>query len=328
MKKLLLYSTGGFGDALVFTHLATLLKETEKYKNHQIDFCVNHDFGFQFGNGNNNDAFEILKIQNNITDFVIFNRFEGTFTYPTGEIISVKTDSPYEHIYLQRDFYSDLGYIKSLFIEFIEEFGIVPNLGETNFRLWTDNVPTIKEPIKHIALPGELDWKNKWPGQEHKVKEIYKILTDRQYTIEIIGPETGKSYLNNLRALESCNLYIGPFGSIGHAAAGLGIDTITLSSIYSPIWDNPAFYHSGFHKGIVCAHSGHCGTFKCITPKYYYPKDPDPLFYGPPVIEWNTPWIENCPYTKNGKSCVSNVEVQEFITALDQWEELNGIRNS
>ena len=59
MKKILLYSTGGFGDALVLTHLATLLQQ--RLLDVHVDFCINHDFAFQFGNGNNKDAVEILK---------------------------------------------------------------------------------------------------------------------------------------------------------------------------------------------------------------------------------------------------------------------------
>ena len=46
MKKILLYSTGGFGDALVFTHLATLLQQ--RLLDVHVDFCINHDFAFQF----------------------------------------------------------------------------------------------------------------------------------------------------------------------------------------------------------------------------------------------------------------------------------------
>lgn len=325
MKKILLYSTGGFGDALVFTHLATLLKQ--QLKEVHIDFCINHDFAFQFGNGNNKDAVEILKLQNYIEDVCILDKNTGILKYSDGKFLDIKESSPYDKVYVQQEFYSDLGYIKSLFIEFINEYGIVPNIGETRFVV-QQNTFQGKFNLRNIAVPGELDWKNKWPGQETKVKEIYEILNKREYVLHTIGPENGKTYLENLQLLEACNLYIGPFGSIGHCAAGLGVSTITLSSIFSPVWDNPEFYHSGFHKAIVCKPQFHCGAYKCITPKLYSQSKNNPNVSGPPLIEWNTPWIENCKYTDTGKSCVSQVEVNDFVKALDAWEELVDYKNS
>jgi len=323
--KILLLASGGFGDAIVFTHLATLLKE--KYPTYSIDFCIGDSFAFQFGNGNNKDILDILQIQNNIDKLAIMNTENGMMTYSDGTTFDSTQPSPYEKLYLQRDFFTDLGYIKSLFIDFINEEGLVPNIGETKFNVFRDKTLPEKYPLNHIAVPGVKDWENKWSNNSADVKELYQILSDRGYILHIIGPENGKSYLENLQELAKCNMYIGTFGSIGHFAAGIGVDTITLSSIYSPVWDNPEFYHSGFHKAIVCKPKFHCGTYACIQPKYYSQPKSNPKSLGPPTLEDNNPWVSTCRYTASGKSCVASVEAKDFVKALDQWEEKVDYKN-
>ena len=324
MKKILLYSTGGFGDALVFTHLATLLQQ--RLLDVHVDFCINHDFAFQFGNGNNKDAVEILKLQRNIADVCILDKNTGILKFSDGKFVDIKESSPYDKVYVQQEFYTDLGYVKSLFIEFIKEYGMVPNIGETQFRV--NSTPAGKKPLNEIAVPGEQDWKNKWKGQEAKVEALYAELIKRGYKLNVIGPENGKTYLENLQLLQSFRLYIGPFGSIGHCAAGLGVNTITLSGIFSPYWDNPEYYHSGFHKGIICKPQFHCGNYACMTPKLYSQPKNNAKVPGPPLIEGNSPWAEKCNYTPDRQSCVSSVTVDEFIVALDEWEERVDYKNS
>jgi ADP-heptose:LPS heptosyltransferase len=123
--------------------------------------------------------------------------------------------------------------------------------------------------------------------------------------------ETG-TLLDSLQKLNNSHIFIGPMGLPVHAAAGLGVDTISVTSVFPNHYDSPEYYHSGWHRSIKS--SIHCGDYRCVTEKIY---TQDSTVEGPKT-KWGF-WPKKCPHTENKLSCVYNVSPDKLIETFADW---------
>jgi len=189
-------------------------------------------------------------------------------------------------------------------------------MGHTNINTETQfNVgqPKDERNFLRIATAGAYDWAIKLG----RIPDFSFI--DRDIEIVELGRDTrpGQTYLQSLQELNNCDLYLGPAGSMQHAAVGLGLDTITVSSILPPEYDMPEFYHSGWHHTIKCAAEHHCGDYKCIVPKYFDPANSQ-SGWGNPTTKVDF-WAKKCPFMQTGVSCIASIKDYQLENAYTEW---------
>jgi hypothetical protein len=103
-------------------------------------------------------------------------------------------------------------------------------------------------------------------------------------------------------------------GSLVHFAAGLGIDTISLTSVFPSEYDCPEFYHSGNHSSIKVNFPKRCAEFNCIKLKQY---DNQQTWGNPPTTFGF--WPKVCSYTSTGMSCNYNITADNIIEKFEAW---------
>lgn len=329
--KFFIFINSGFGDMMLFTHICSLLKSL--HPDCINSFAIDSKFKYQFDNGKEgtdalNELGELFILQNGVDYVGIYDKDTKQFIpkfAKTPELLEkiINEGNNYfvfDDAYTAASHYwSDINLIASMYCRFTEKHGYHPYIGETQFNVGTKKQLPIDN-TKRVAIAGPINWKQKWYGKEDEIFILIDIIKSKS-DIELIeiGPENGNSYLDNLRLLNNCHLLIAPMGSLIHCAAGLGVNTISLSSIYPPTWDNPEYYHSGYHRGIACLPEKHCGDYACITPKYKYHSMDALKWKGPPYIEYNTPWVMECPYTNSGKSCIAETTIMQLVDAFEIW---------
>jgi len=243
-----------FGDMLLGTHACALMKK--KYPNSYIAMVISENTtlttverkGFS-------EIIEILKLQPGIDDVITYGG-RCFRTISRGKPFNNRVDFKLH----QFEWYSDLGIVKSMQTEFLLNSYIDSFDTETYFS--TGNINIIKN--SEITTAGELDWVRKigfFP------KKLFNYITDKGYIIKYLGADTRQgTYLDSLKELEKTLLYIGPIGSMSHFAAGLGLSTINVCSVFPAQYDSPEYYHSGFHKSVL---TNRKEDYSMITPKYY-----------------------------------------------------------
>jgi len=331
----ILFCQGSFGDIIHFSHLAKFIKP--RIPNCTIYFAVNDKLQYQFNNGIDdptNEILDIIELQEGIDHVGVFTSLntikneKGNILNDTIILRNGDKITECSKIYEQCDFYTDSTYLDSLYIEYINDFGYHPMLKETKFNVGTKK--KLSKEYIDIAIPGYGDWNNKWKNKDKEKQSLLNYIkkTVTNSRIVVIGPENGNSYLKNLQLLNNCRLFLGPHGSLAISAVGLQVDTITIGDIVPPTWDNPQYYHSGFHKAIVCRSVDHCGSYKCMEKgrRYLTQTKCNPSFAGPPWIEFGSPWIEKCPYTDSGLSCVNMTRVEDIIDAFNRWLQVRFIK--
>jgi hypothetical protein len=320
MKNVLIYNSQAAGDCLLGTHSARLYKQY--FPNSKICFAVRAGLVPTTSEGElqTSEILEVLALQEHI-DYV------GQIHHsPSGFSLQLYNSSePYisfDEIVEQHSWYSDLGIAKSQATQLVSRYPDLDfNSTETLFTVGVE----AERPKNYIqiAMSGPLDWNRKTKNERLRLKtieELKKYLVKHRVDAKIVllgrDVETG-SLLDSLKALNNSHIFIGPTGLHTHAAAGLGVDTITLTSVFPAHYDCPEHYHSGLHQSIKS--KNHCGTYECVTEKTVL----DTSLEGPKTSLGF--WPRQCPYTPNSLSCVTSISEVDILQAFDVWYSTKGV---
>lgn len=334
-KTVLVFNNQALGDMLLGTHMATLIKKDHPSWN--ITFAIQEEPMLTMSTNDPDkgasEMVELLRIQPNIDNFGLLNQQTGMLS-----IISGQQVQKFDIMYHQSEWWSDLGAAASMQVPYYKDKGI--EITRENIDTETKfNVNSKKELPSHlrVATAGPLDWNNKVKRDETRLAVLEGLYSVGISTndkgihsidgVEVIqlGADMGNNtYLESLQILNNCHLYVGPEGSMSHMAAGLGVDTILVCSVYPPEMVAPAYYHSGNHYSVQCRKENHCGDYRCIGDKPY--KDSTTQGWGNPPCKF-TSWPSKCPYTPNKRSCVWNVDAEDIINKFKEWYEKDFIRS-
>ncbi len=316
MNNVLIFNSLAFGDALCGSHLAKIIKKD--YPNCNITFAIKSNFSLTMSTNEpdqgQKEVLEILALQEDIDSIAILDQETGSLLFYSGQKVK-----EYDIIYHQGEWWSDLGMVASMQVPYYLDQKL--EIDRDNIDTETQfNINSPKTLPKHIrvATAGPLDFNNKFKN-EYKRQQIMTGILETNSTIELImlGADIGRrTYLESLKILNNCHIYVGPEGSLTHLAAGLGVDTISMNSPFPASYLNPKFYHSGYHIGVMARPEKHCETFKCITPKPYDPTIPK-SFDGPKSEFSN--WPHHCPYMEDGWSCIANTEAEDVVKEFKLW---------
>lgn len=320
-KNIVIYNSQAAGDCLLGTHTAKLYKRLNPDCN--ITFVTRE--GLVPTTAENEmftkDLHSLLYMQDGIDQVgQVLNTAEG----PKIQVFDYDGEISFDRIIHQHSWFSDLGIVKSQSYSLFEEYGQEPfEDTETQF-----NVQREKELPKNylnIAIPGPLDWNRKTSNEQERVlfiQTLAEFLKTKKVSARILmlgkDVETG-TLVDSMRKLNDCHLFVGPIGLPVHMAAGLGVDTIHLTSVLPEKYDSPSEYHSGWHQAIKS--KIHCGTYSCVSEK---------KFSKQVLSESEGPktkfgfWPKICPFTDNGFSCVHNITHRDIVDKLERWYEQRG----
>ena len=306
-----IHNTQAFGDMLLGTHVAKFIKK--HITNCHITFAINQSATLTTAEKSPDGLFqmaEILLLQEGLDTIGLVN--DNKIQYLMGK--KSPNDSLMK-IIKQYEWYSDLGIVKSMFTDLFQ-MGFGEHNTETEF--WFGRYPDRPTNRLKIVTLGPLDWNKKWGNEEGRKKILSHVSSKNVELIQIGRDIKQQRYLQALQQMQDCHLYLGPAGSVGHAAAGVGMDTIVLCEVFPPQVLSPEFYHSGYHKSIVARAENHCGSYKCITQKKFDIIKSQEGF-GNPVVEFNSFWTPTCTYMPDNKSCVAMIQPEQLIDAFDMW---------
>ncbi len=316
MKNVLIYNSLAFGDALCGTHLAKVIKKD--FPKCHITYAIKTNFSLTMSTNEpdqgKKEVLEILALQEGIDSIAMLDQATGSLLFYSGQKIK-----DYDKIYHSGEWWSDLGMAASMQVPYYLDQNkpiIRANIDtETKF-----NINSTKELPEHIrvATAGPLDFNNKFKNEYKRQRIMEGILSvDSQIELIMLGSDINRrTYLESLKILNNCHIYVGPEGSLTHLAAGLDVDTISMNSPFPASYLNPKYYHSGYHIGVMAKPEKHCGTFKCITDKPYDPTAPK-SFDGPRSEFSN--WPQHCYHMKDNWSCIANTNAEDVITEFKIW---------
>lgn len=304
---------GRLGDCFVGSTLCTLIKQ--KFPDKKTAFIMSKNCFDTIG--------EVIKLQDNI-DYLGYVENNRVILVQDVDADQLSV----EKIYIQGNYYTDLSFYQSLIIDFINDHGLPENAKtQTYYRLDT---PKILPKKLTIAVNDTSDWIKK-RKYNLILKDQVKNLLKTKYKADVIeiGIDNKLSYLENLRILNNCHLYLGFFGSLSTFAAGIGVDTITYPTVMPPSWASASFYADGWHKHVLPKPENHCKYYKCVIPRpYYFPRTElteikgqlFSTFSGPPVIEdHNDIFGQTCRHTSDNKSCISKMTLADIDYQLQVW---------
>lgn len=315
---ILIYNDQAFGDALIGTHLARLLKD--KYPESNIIFAIPPTMNLTTSKNQKDgliDIINILSLQYGI-DGVYLLESDGeiiTIDHKHGYVLANSPDLVLE----QREWWGNLGIVGSNILPYYKLENLSLNRKnmntETKFNVGTKKV--LPERLT-VVTQGPYEWERKLNNskvQQQVVNEIKKYAN----VIELDVKTHNGTYLEALQIANNCNLFIGPIGSLAHACAGLGLDTISITSVFPNKYDSPEYYKKiGYHDSIYPKKENHCGSFKCITTKNYDPNNEITDFGNPPVDDF---WAKKCDYMEDGLSCISKYTVEDIMNSFLKWYE-------
>jgi hypothetical protein len=314
MKNVLIYNSQAAGDCLLGTHTARLYKK--QFPDSNIYFCTRYGLVPTTAESENETAelLELIGIQEHIAGVgQIVNTTQGPAVQLVGEN---KEPIKFDEVIEQHGWYSDLGIVCSQSASLFEKYDFVV-FSDTETRFNVDSEKTLPTDHIVIGMPGPLDWNRKTKNEALRISFLTKLkyyLEQNKIPAKIMllgrDVETG-SLLQSMQKLNNCHIFIGPMGLPIHFAAGLGVDTINISSVLPKEYDSPEFYHSGWHRSAKS--NLHCGTYACVTPKTF----PDTSHEGPKT-EWGF-WPKKCPLTENGFSCVYNTSPDLLVSYFADW---------
>lgn len=315
MQHLIVINTQSFGDILLSTHVARLAK---KYcPDTLVHFYINPNITLTTAEHDPEARMDMLRIlfnQENIYSVGFFMNDRIYSHFCKDQVMKPMTD--YKTLLIQ-GWSSDLGIVKSQLKPFYDLYGITDEIDtETEFNVGGLMYKDITGRKLTVGLAGEQDFLRKWHNKQ-EYEKLLAMVRDTKYNIDIerFGVDVENTpYSRQLARLQKCDLLISPIGSLVHCAAGLGIDTISLTSVFPVEYDCPEVYHSGWHKSIKVKYPRHCGTFKCVTNKPY----DNQSSWGNPATEFGF-WPSVCPYTVNGGSCNYNITAAHIIEKFDEW---------
>jgi hypothetical protein len=314
MKNVLIYNSQAAGDCMLGTHTARLY--SLMFPNSNIYFCTRYGLVPTTAEGEEEslELLQLIAMQDHIRGV---GQVVNTVNGPQVQLLG-NHSSPisFDEVIEQHSWFSNLGIVKSQSAALFERYGeIYYSNTETQF-----NVGSVKQlPKDHIviATPGPLDWNRKTKNEALRISFLTKLkyfLEQNKISAKILlvgrDVENG-TLLSSVQKLNNCHIFIGPIGFHTHMAAGLGVDTISVTSVLPEQYDNPKFYHSGWHQ--FTKSQFHCGTYACVSEKTY----PDASPEGPQT-KWGF-WPKKCPHTENGFSCVHNTSPDVLISLFADW---------
>lgn len=303
MKNLVICNLQSFGDILLSTHIARL---SRKYlPGVKVHFFVRSDLTLTTAETNPEALLDVLKIIEQQDNIESVGLIRGDQLLTTQPITDFK-------ILVIQGWSSDLGIVKSQLKPFYDMFNIdEPIDTETKFNVGIKKTLTTK---KVVGLAGKLDFLRKWNNEE-EYNKLRTYLDNHKVVIKEFGVDiSNHSYSDQLKELNCCDLLISPMGSLIHAAAGLNVNTISLTSVFPSEYDCPEYYHSGWHRSIKKDYPKHCGTFKCVVEKPY---DNQTSWGNPPTMFGF--WPKECGFMNDNKSCVYNIQAQDVIELFEEW---------
>lgn len=308
------YNPGGLGDCFLSLDLCNLIKN--RFPNERVAFFTSKNAYDIIG--------DVLILQDNVDylGFIENDNLHITKSKHKESTIEIKK------IYVNCNTYTDIQPRQSWVLEFIEDHGL-PDNHNYIIKYQLDTVKNLSDRLT-IAVNDKSDWllKRKY---DLPLKDKVTNLLKNKYNADVIeiGQDNGFSYLENLRLLNNCHLYLGFFGSLSTFAAGVDVDTITYPTIMPPAWIHSIFYSSGWHRQVLPNPENHCKYYSCIQPRpYYYPRiEPTKIkeqmftqFLGPPTIEdHNDIWGETCNHTQDKKSCISKMTLEDIDKHIQLW---------
>lgn len=309
-KIILILNPHAFGDALIGTHAARFIKKL--YPDSTVIFCLNSNFNLTTATEQEKlkgleEALDVLELQEGIDDVGVMDfKIIATRRIPV-------TERPFK-IYIQSGWYSDLNIVKSYLSEVAEEIGWNKVDTELQFSVGMD-IP--KRQVFTIATCGDLDWTRKLRDTvtPNNIFNHVKSLIPETEIIRLGRDVSNISYLESLRILKSCHLFIGPLGSLATAAAGLGVDVISVSDVFPANLNSPEFYHSGNHHSVIVDNDRHCKSYKCVR---LQPYKKGSKHLGTPPIEQDF-WTLTCKYMPEEKSCIARLLDSDIIEKVDLW---------
>lgn len=316
MKYVGIINTQALGDCLLGTHTAKLYKR--KFPNSHITFFVRDGLVPTTGESDINDgvALKLLSMQEDIDSIGVIRR-DGTLVSSNPEVKKL------DEIIEQRAWFSNLGIAKSQHYNLLSKYGdTMFTDSETVFNVGSDKVLPIDKLV--ITTSGPLDWNRKTKNEFMRISILQKIkefLEANKVKAQIImlGRDVEREDLiTSLQRLNNSHIYIGPMGLPVHAAAGLGVDTIHITSVFPVEYDSPQHYHSGWHRPIKS--KIHCGTYACVSKKEFSGQ----VYQDEGPIASFGFWPKQCPHTENKMSCVFNSEPEEVLNSFKQWYEERG----
>lgn len=318
MKSFIIVNTQAFGDGLLGTHLASLIKRD--YPDSHISF-IKTPTTLTTAEKDASGLEQMLDIyfeQSGIDSVGYADKHEIKF-YKTRnrEFLEFQFNEVEHKIYYQNEWYSNYGCLHSMLLEYELEGHII----DTETYFYFGKLPSRSKDKLVIATAGPLDWNRKW-GQEKELDYLLRFFNKFYPNIEIkqFGTDIkNQTYLEALQEFQDCHLYIGPAGSLGHAAAGVNMDTIILCEVFPPEMLSPEYYHTGYHKSIVAHKENHCGSYVCIEDKPFLLNTTEiQKGWGNPKTKWDF-WTKTCWFTKSGKSCVNSVTWKQLAKAFNNW---------
>jgi hypothetical protein len=320
-KNVLIYNSQAAGDCLLGTHTARLYKKL--FPESTISFVTRE--GLVPTTSENEmftkDLHSLIYMQESI-DYVgqVINTAEG----PKIQLFDYDGQIDYDEIIHQHSWFSDLGIVRSQSAYLFEKYGR-EHFEDTETVFNVNRQKELPTEYLNIGISGPLDWNRKTFNEKERtlfLRALTEFLKSKNINakITLLGKdvETG-TLVDSMRKLNDCHLFIGPMGLPIHMAAGLGVDTIHITSVLPEEYDSPEFYHSGWHQAINS--KIHCGTYACVTEKTFS-KEVLSQAEGPKTRFGF--WPKQCPFTENGFSCVHNITHNSLIEKVERWYEQLG----
>ena len=323
MKNVLIYNSQAAGDCLLGTHTARLYKK--QFPDCKIYFCTRANLTPTTAEGEDEtkELLTLLSLQSGIDGVgQIKNTNEGPAVELFGD--NIEEQVKFNEVIEQHSWYSNLGIVASQSHRLFDTYGIDNfNDTETSFNVGTDK----QIPTDHLVIttPGPLDWNRKTKNESLRLGFLTGLKNFLQHNniaakIVLLGRDVENgTLLDSLRKINNSHIFIGPMGLPVHAAAGLDVDTISISSVFPAWYDSPEFYHKGWHRSVK--HKLHCGTYACVSDKIY--PEQVPSVEGPKT-KWGF-WPKTCPHTENKLSCVNNTSPEDLLKEFEDWYSNRGI---
>jgi hypothetical protein len=313
-ETLAVINTQSFGDALLSTHIGRVAK---MYKpDLKVHLFIREGTTLTTAESDKsalNEMLFLLSLQEGIESAGLLYP-DGSMSPIYGKPTMLSPELKNPKTLLIQGWSSDLGIVRSQLKPFYDLYDIKDPINtETKFTLCKEKV---KQDKLTVGIAGDLDFLRKWHNKD-QYKRFLDQIYSKKYNIKIerFGVDVSKEgYYEQLLRLNNCDLLISPIGSLVHFAAGLGVDTISLTSVFPFHYDCPEFYHSGWHNSVKQIFPLHCIKYNCVTEKKY----DNQQTWGNPPTKYGF-WPENCEYTVNKKSCNYNITAEDLITKFEWW---------
>ena len=325
MKHIAFINTQAFGDSLLGINAARRLKENNP------DYIVTYSLLSKF-NLTTNDGMSGLSEVLEVLDKQPWIDAVGVASLDNRGVISglsfTKEDEKFkkiDEVIFHDKWYSDLGISKSNNVP-IKEYITTEQYNDGNIELFVES-EKLEDDVLRIATNGPLDWNRKLQNESLRLDVMYgikEILDARNILSEInlFGVDIHNYTLyQSLQILNKHDIFIGPAGSLTHSSTALGLDTITVPSVFPSSYDLPEFYSTkGHHLSVEHRKENHCGDFKCVSEK---PHDGEDQSINNPKTEWGF-WLRKCPFTETKLACTKTVVAKDI---LDCFERLLNVRS-